>query len=219
MMCTGERLRRTSKQKSTQRSTVRLSTRLGFTLIEVIVAMTLTAIVLAIAAAALGAATSARARVEAHQQTFEADSRLRALLSNMLRHAPSADAVDEPMLHVDRDAAGEPTLVFLSTGVREPFGTGTAWRVSVHRDSSSLVVDATPLGRDPSAAPLHMALNHITEFDVRVLEASRAGERAQWRRDWPVLRARPQLVEMRIGSNSFAPTPFIVSLAPFEERQ
>ena len=77
----------------------------------------------------------------------------------------------------------------------------------------------TPLGRETRAAPLRMTLNGVTEFDVRVLEASRAGERAQWRPDWPVLRARPQLVGMRITSGSFAPTPFIVSLAPFEERQ
>ena len=215
MICASKRLRR----RSMRRSHERVSTRFGFTLIEVIVAMTLTAIVLAIAAAALGAATSARARVEVHQQTLESDSRLRALLTDMLRHAPSADAVDEPMLRVERDAAGQATLVFLSTGVREPYGTGSVWRVSVHRDSTALLVEATPLGRATRAAPLRMTLNGVTEFDVRVLEAARAGERAQWRRDWPVLRARPQLVEMRIASESLAPTPFIVSLAPFEERQ
>lgn len=200
-------------------SAVRRERPLGFTLIEVVVAITLTAIVLAIAAAALGAATSARARVEAHQQTFEADSRMRAVLLDMLRHAPAGDAVDEPMLHIERDGAGQPTLVFLSTGVREPFGTGTAWRVSIHRDSTSLVIGATPLGRDANAAPLRMTLHDVTEFDVRVLEGSRAGEVAQWRRDWPVVRARPQLVEMRIATGTFAPTPFVVSLSPLEDGQ
>ena len=214
MIRSADRLPRTSIRRQFKRARTP-----GFTLIEVVVAITLTAIVLAIAAAALGAATSARARVEAHQQTLEADSRMRALLSDMLRHAPAGDAVDEPMLRIDRDGAGQPTLVFLSTGVREPFGTGAAWRVSIHRDSTSLVVDAIQLGRDAHAAPLRMTVNDVTEFDVRVLEGSRVGEQAQWRRDWPVVRARPQLVELRLANASFAPTPFVVSLSPLEERQ
>jgi len=195
------------------------STSHGFTLVEVIVAITLTAIVLAIAAAALGAATSARARVEAHQHKLEAESRMRALLSDMLRHAPASDAVDEPMLRIERDGAGMPTLVFLSTGVREPFGTGAPWRVSVRRDSTTLVVDALPLGRDATAAPLHMELSHVAEFDVRVLEGSRADERAQWRSDWPVVRTRPELVGMQIGSTSSSSAPFVVALSPLAERQ
>ena len=144
------------------------SIRRGFTLIEVVVAITLTAIVLAIAAAALGAATSARARIETHQHSLEADSRMRALLSDMLRHAPAGDAVNEPMLRIERDGPGEPTLVFLSTGVREPFGTGAPWRVTVRQDSTTLIVDALPLGRTASAAPLHMTLSDVTDFDVRV---------------------------------------------------
>ena len=193
------------------------SSRPGFTLIEVVVAITLTAIVLAIAAAALGAATSARARIEAHQQTLEADSRMRALLSDMLRHAPAGDAVDEPMLRIERGGAGGPTLVFLSKGVQDPFGTGAPWRVTVRQDSNALIVDALPLGRDVSANALHMTLSDVPDFDVRVLEASRAGERALWRSDWPIVRARPQLIEMRIASGSRASTPFIVALSPLEE--
>lgn len=211
-----------SKQR-TQRTVLRPrsgagSNRPAFTLIEVVVAITLTAIVLAIAAAALGAASSARARVEAHQHTFEADSRIRAMLSDMLRHAPAGDAVDEPMLRVERDDAGDATLVFLSTGVREPFGTGAAWRVTVRRDANALSIDALPLGRNADSAPLHMTLDEVRAFDVRVLEGARAGERARWRSDWPVVRARPQLVELRIASAAFASTPFVVALSPLEER-
>ncbi len=191
--------------------------RRGFTLIEVVVAITLTAIVLAIAAAALGAATSARARVEAHQRTTEAHARLRGLLIDMLRHAPSADAADEPMLRIARDGAGRPTLMFLSTGVHEPLGTGAPWRVTIALEDTSLVVEAIPLGSASADTPLHSVLSGVSFFDVQVLEPARPGERAQWRRDWPMLRTRPPLVELRFGGAGTLAQLVAVSLAPLED--
>lgn len=204
-------------------------TRRGFTLIEVITAITLTAIVLGIAAAALGAATSARSSVEAHRRSLESESRLQSLLTDMLRHAPPPDAVDEAMLRIDRDGANRQTLVFLSTGVREPYGTGDIWRVTLSHDGARLSLDAEPVRGSERAMQLHSQLDDVRNFDVRALEPERAGETAVWRTDWPVLRTRPALVSLTVDRSSTpsgarssaqaganAPTPWIIALDPLE---
>jgi len=179
-------------------SSVRRLVRRGFTLIEVMTAITLTAIVLGIAAAALGAATSARNTVQAHQRSLESESRLQSMVTDMLQHAPPADAVNEPMLQVERDGANRTTLVFLSTGVREPFGTGPIWRVVISHDGTRLTLDATPINRGDPSPRLHTVLDGGDSINVRMLEPDRAGESPAWRDDWPVLRARPALVELSI---------------------
>ncbi len=195
-----------------------MSRRAGFTLIEVMVAITMTAIVLGIAAGALSAATAARAAVERHQQTLEAESRMRSALTDMLRHAPLASAVDEPLVHISRDSRGDATLVFLSTGVVEPYGTGFPWRVTVFRSASDLVVDAVPIGRGSAEASLRSTLRSTLTiadpFDVRALEPARPGEAAQWRSDWPLAQTRPSALQMRLGSG--VESTFVVALSPFE---
>ena len=105
--------------------------RTGFTLLEVLLALLLTAVAVAIASLALRTAVTARDRVAEHRETLERESRLRAMLTDMLRHAPSAGSVDEPLLRVWRTPTGGAQLVFLSTGVRVPFGTGPTWRVTL----------------------------------------------------------------------------------------
>lgn len=210
--------------------------RRGFTLIEVITAITLTAIVLAIAAAALGAATTARERVGTHQRTLESEARVQALLTDMLRHAPAAEWVSEPLLRVDRAAAPHARLVFLSTGVREPFGTGTPWRVTATTDANGFTLDAEALDRygvtDPTAAPLHARVPSLHLLDVRVRETDRPGETGDWRTDWPDALSRPAVVQLRFnelvdraaqsgtqrgatrGGEAGAPTVLAVALDP-----
>jgi len=95
----------------------------GFTLLEVIVAITVTGLALTTAGMALSAARSTAARIQRHEARTEADGRVRAVLTDMLRHAPRAEQVDEPLLVVDRTGP-TPVLRFLSTGVHEPDGTG-----------------------------------------------------------------------------------------------
>ncbi len=178
------------------------------------VAITLTAIVLGIAAGALSAATTARDRVASHQRTLDADTRFRAMLTDMLRHAPNANASDEALLQISRDARDEPTLTFLTNGVTEPFGVGRAWRVTVAHHDSVLTLDAVPLGRAPFPSAQHTTVPAVRVFDVRVLEPARMGEQAQWRTDWPVPRSRPRIVELRIGET----TPTLrVALSPLED--
>ena len=189
----------------------------AFTLIEVIIAVVITALVLGVAAGALSAATTARARVLEHQTTLESESRFRAMLTDMLQHAPTAEGVDEPMVRIGRSAGLAPSLTFLSTGVREPFGTGRPWRVTVSLQDAGVTLDAVALGPDDHAT-LHSVLPDLTDLEVRVLEAARAGEVAAWRDDWPLARSRPAAVELRFTSaRATSPTaPLIVSLAPLE---
>ncbi len=172
--------------------------RRGFTLIEVVTAITLTAIVLAIAAAALSAATTARERVSAHQQTLESEARMQALLTDMLRHAPAVGRASEPLLRIERAGATNVRLVFLSTGVREPFGTGAPWRVTVAADRNGLTLNAEPLDRagatDPSQPPLYARVPNLQAMDVRVRDVERAGETIAWRTDWPDALSRPAMV-------------------------
>jgi hypothetical protein len=158
--------------------------------------------VLGIATAALSAATMARTTVLAHQSAGEAESRLRVLLTDMLQHAPAADAVSEPLLRIERDASGV-SLVFLSTGVIEPFGTGPVWRVRVAKGENGLQVDATPINGGGAGA-IHATASSVRGFDLRVLESARTGEAARWRSDWPIANARPQVVALTFSDDERA---------------
>ena len=200
--------------------------RLGFTLLEVIVAITVTGLALTTAGMALSAARNTAARIQRHEARTEADSRLRALLTDMLRHAPMAEQVDEPLLVVDRSGA-MPVLRFLSTGVREPYGTGGVWRVEVAMRDSTLVMRATPTGRDIDASPLTATLSPVTGFDVRVLEHATALAAPNWRADWPIAQDRPRAIELSwqrfdetrsdaTRSDDATPMPLRVVLAPLE---
>ena len=200
--------------------------RRGFTLLEVIVAITVTGLALTTAGMALTAARSTAARIEAHEARTEAESRVRALLTDMLRHAPQAEQVDEPLLVVDRSGT-TPVLRFLSTGVREPYGTGGVWRVEVALRDSAVVVRATPTGRDIDASPLTATLSPVTRFDVRVLEHATRLATANWRADWPIAQDRPRAIELTwqrpdgqrpvgTGSGDAIPMPLRVLLAPLE---
>ncbi len=193
-----------------------MTRRRGFTLIEVMVAITVTGLALTTAGMALAAARNTSARIQAHEARTEADSRVRALLTDMLRHAPPSEQVDGPLLVVE-ESDGAPVLRFLSTGVREPYGTGPTWRVEVAVHDSTLEVRATPTGRDRTASPLTATLAPVSGFAVRVLEHATALDAATWRSDWPIAQDRPRAIEVtwRLSSGA-VPTPLRVVLAPLE---
>lgn len=188
----------------------------GFTLLEVIVAITVTGLSLTTAGMALAAARNTAARIQTHEAHTEADSRVRALLTDMLRHAPLAEQVDDPLLVVDR-ASGSPALRFLSTGVREPYGTGAVWQVEVALHDSTLVVRATPMGRDVGASPLVATLSPVTQWDVRLLEHGAAVSSAAWRPDWPIAQDRPRAIELTWShASDRGAMPLRVVLAPLD---
>lgn len=199
---------------------LRASRRAGFTLIEVITAIALTAIVTAIASAAVASASDARATILRHRVTLDAESRFRVMLTDMLRHAPAADAVNEPLVRIaaDRDAAGTKggmQLVFLSQGVSQPFGTGRIWRVTVQSGADGIELLAEAIGRGDPLVPLHAALPHRRRMRVAVLEAAATGT-PQWREDWPVERSRPALLKLTFEGDvgALPAPPIVVDLAP-----
>lgn len=185
----------------------------GFTLLEVMLALVLTAIAVTIASAALRTATTARDVVAVHRLTLERESRVRASLTDMLRHAPRADAVREPLLRVTRTARGDARLIFLSQGVRAPYGTGGIWRVTVSVERDSLTVDAEPIGAVPDGTRLHSVLAGVPALRVLVLEPRTGSARARWRDDWPLDRARPSMIAVRFGDDKARP-PLMVALDP-----
>lgn len=198
--------------------------RAGFTLLELVVALTLTAIAATIAGTAVSAARRTEDVVQSHRTGDEADLRLRALLQDMLRHAPSAAQADAPLLSV-REANDTTTLTFLSRGVQPPFGTGPIWQVTVRRELDSLRVDAVPL-RDGVAAPLgvapsrvvplRMAVGGVTAFTVRALEPATPLEAARWRNDWPLATARPAAIALTWARRGVTVAPVVVSLDPLQ---
>jgi general secretion pathway protein J len=202
----------------------RLRPRRGFTLLELLLAITLTAIAAGAAGTALSAARTASARVATHRAQGEAASRFRAMLTDLLHHAPAAEAVSEPLLVIGRDAVGT-TLQFLSQGVRPPFGTGPVWRVRVSRDGDRLLLRADPLGADRSEPSVMMALTDMASFEVLALERANGLEGARWRPDWPLAQRRPAALALSWtrrdaddapGRDGGQDAPFVVALDPLE---
>ncbi len=131
---------------------MRTRTRIGFTLLELLLAMLLTAVAVTLAASTLRTASIAKERVTVHRTTLERESRLRAVLTDMLRHAPAAELVEEPLMRLDTPAPNDSRLVFLSKGVRAPFGTGPTWRVSLSAtDVINVTAFAQQIGSDEPA--------------------------------------------------------------------
>lgn len=210
---------RRSQLRRTLTRNVRRARR-GFTLIEVITAIALTAIVTAIASAAIASAGDARATTLRHQVTLDAESRFRVLLTDMLRHAPAADAVDEPLLRISAvsDITGAHRgmrLVFLSQGVEQPFGTGRTWRVTLQPGADGVELIAEAIGRGEARMPLRATLPHRHALVIAVLEQA-SDAPTSWRDDWPVERTRPALIRIALtdAGDSDSSTPIIVELSP-----
>ncbi|MDQ6612200.1 MAG: prepilin-type N-terminal cleavage/methylation domain-containing protein [Gemmatimonadota bacterium] len=198
-----------------------MRTRHGFTLMEVITALMITALVATLAASALRAAVDVRERVQTHRVTTEAEARVTAWLGTMLRHAPAPSAVDEPLLHIERNAAsanggGSDVLTFLSQGVEAPLGTGQIWRVSLSVLPDGLHVQAVPVNAGSNRIPLETVLPQIAALTVEALDVhGGAGNSAVWRHDWPLLRTMPSALRVTLQTRTGArQEPLVFDLSP-----
>lgn len=200
--------------------------RRGFTLLELLLALVLTAVAVTLAASALRAATQLRERTAQHQQQGEQRARWASLLTDMLRHAPPADAVEEPLLRVVDRADGTAALIFLSQGVRPPFGTGAPWRVTVQQRPDGVALEAIPLGRSPDGSSLRAVAPGVRAFSVQLLEPATARDPARWRRDWPLSASRPTAVALQLEETAVAgasertvrpTTSLLVALDPLQD--
>jgi prepilin-type N-terminal cleavage/methylation domain-containing protein len=191
--------------------------RAGFTLLEVMVALTLTAIAAAIASGSLTAARRTSETIAIHQQTGEADARVRVLLATMLRHGGQAatrgDGTDLPLLRVTPDGSGA-LLAFQSRGVESPYGTGPIWWVQLSVRDGVLQLRARPI--DAREATRHTEIE-TTVADARplvvaVLEGATGFDAPRWRADWPLAQQRPRAISLD-WSGGTRP-PLVVDLDP-----
>lgn len=194
------------------------SSRVGFTLLEVMLALTLTAVAATVAGAALQAARQASTRVAEFGSRTEPAQQLHDALHDLLRHAPPAEQVDEALFAVRRGPTTD-TLVFLSRGVQQPFGTGAAWRVLMYSDSVGLTLRAEPVYE--SAAPVEgrpaVAWHVPGASELSVALATFEGSALAWRREWPLQRARPAGVRFSWRAANGELIEHWVSLLPFAE--
>ncbi len=196
----------------------RSSSRIGFTLLEVLLAVTLTAVAATVAGAALHTARQASTRVAEFRGRTQPTQQMHDALRDLLRHAPPAEQVDEPLfaLRVGPDAD---TLVFLSRGVQQPFGTGAVWRVQLYTDSAGLTLRAEPVHGSPVQQQRLPSVEwHVpAASDLNVALASFEGSGLTWRRDWPLERARPAGLRLSWRAANGEPAEHLVSLLPFAE--
>lgn len=197
----------------------RRSCRAGFTLLEVVLALTLTAVAATVAGVALQAARQAASRVATFRDHGEPAQQLHDALHDLLRHAPPAGQVDEALFVLRRGAAAD-TLVFLSRGVQQPFGTGAIWRVHLYSDSTGLWLRAEPVHASGAASesgtpPVTWHVPAATDFSVSL--ASFEGRGLVWRRDWPLERARPAGLRLSWRGPDDQPVEQVLSLLPLAE--
>ncbi|WP_337171193.1 prepilin-type N-terminal cleavage/methylation domain-containing protein [Gemmatimonas aurantiaca] len=213
-----------------------MNRRSGFTLLEVAIALSLTAMAAGVAAGALWAARRT-SEVQSRFATEEATGmRWRALLTDMLRHAPSAERVNEPLLTL-RETEYGPELRFLSQGVVEPFGTGAIWAVVVREDRLGVLLEAEPLGIPSATMPdgthtpaLLARVPASGALQIELLEAAVGGagvrngvdNNARWRTDWPLAQMRPSAITIRWQDRRTgdpvvdrAASPFVLHLDAF----
>lgn len=168
-----------------------MTRRRGFTVLELVTALTVLALAATVAAAAVQAAGGAGARVSAQRRGSAAETAVRALLTDALRHPAPASMVAGPLLAISQEAEG-PALTFLSRGVVPPYGTGPVWQITVRRAGDSLVVAAIPMAAE-SGTPRRVALGGVSALAVRVHDGVTPDG---WRADWPLAQRMPRAVEL-----------------------
>lgn len=155
--------------------------RRGFTLVEVMVALTITALVASLAWTSLAAGVETGDRLRGARESGEAESALRTLLVDALRHAVAGTPGADNTFVLERGArSGDLRLAFRSRGIDRPLGGSATWDVEVRASEAGLALEAVPV--DAGRAPVRAVLAHVRGVAVAVAARYAPDE---WRSDWP----------------------------------
>lgn len=181
-----------------------MNNRRGFTLIEIMVALLIGSVVVLLAYSTLRAGLDVQDRVASAREADETTTAMRAMLTDALRHAITADASHPRGLHAESDASGQQTaLSFVSRGITAPLGGAAQWQVGLRADTVGVTLSATSL--DSARTPLRITSRNVRHFAVRFL----ARDDAEWRSDWNDPTRLPAAVEVRFldtaGRETMAP--------------
>lgn len=187
---------------------MRQHSRKGFTLLEVVIALVITGLVVTLAYAAVQGGIDTRDRLTRHRDNTETLVTVRSMIRDALRHAvpgvPGGPEVFSLVNRTSADGRAADSIAFLSRGVSAPYGTSSAWRVSVSVDSAGLHFAATPDGRSTEEA-VSATAHGVTGLDVRTVGR---GVVSVWTNAWSDPGVAPQAVALAIGdagSTSFTP--------------
>jgi prepilin-type N-terminal cleavage/methylation domain-containing protein len=173
--------------------------RSGFTLIEVMIALLIGSVVVLLAYATLRTGLDVQDRVAAAHESDETMTTMRAMLTDAVRHARTADGRDALGMHTTVDGSGRVTaLGFASRGITAPQGGADAWQVSLNSDTAGLTFAAAPI--DAGRTPLRMTLRSVRGIGVRFL----ARDDAEWRDGWNDPSRLPAAIEIRFLGESGA---------------
>lgn len=192
---------------------MRAHVRRGFTLLEVLVALVVTGLVVTVAYASVQGGLEAKQRLTTHAATAEAAVTVRATLRDALRHAlpgvPGGPPVFTLQHRLAPDGRPSDSLAFLTRGVLPPYGTSTAWQVSVSVNADGLHVAAFPEGAT-GAVPIHADVPGITSFEVQAIGR---GTVAAWQAGWPDAGVAPQAVMLAMSDGRSAAVPLVARLS------
>jgi prepilin-type N-terminal cleavage/methylation domain-containing protein len=166
--------------------------RRGFTLIEVVIALVITGLVVTLAYAAVQGGLDTRDRLTHQREQREALVTVRAMIRDALRHAlpgvPGGPEVFSLVNRVTASGLAIDSLTFLSRGISTPYGTSTAWRVTVHVDTGGLHFVAMP-GSTEGGDLVAAVVPGVTGLDV---QATGRGMVSRWMNDWNEPSVAPQ---------------------------
>lgn len=191
-----------------------MTRRAGFTLLEVMIALVITGLVVTLAYAAVQGGLDTRERLTAQRERQEALVTVRAMIRDALRHGlpgvPGGPDVFVLVSRVQGDGTPADSVEFLTRGVTAPYGTSTAWRVSVSVDSVGLRFVATP-GEADDARAFVATVPGVNGLDVRTVGR---GVVASWTSDWSQRSVAPQAAAFTFVGPEGPVQPLIARLFP-----
>jgi prepilin-type N-terminal cleavage/methylation domain-containing protein len=157
--------------------------RRAFTLLELIVSIVVTGVIALLAYATASAGFDTRDALDRHRTTADAELRVRAMISDALRHA--SDDADSGFvafgLVAGTDSRGLPTdrVTFLTRGALPPLGASGLWAMTIEPSATGLIVSASP-ARERANTQVVARVAEIHGLDVQVASLANHAWSAEW---------------------------------------